>query len=67
MRESALYPSDSFALCTGIRESNDLAILHDRREQVLADFKDERVGGEAEACQRAEDHHSPQRNLQPLE
>ena len=49
MLESVLCPSDSFALHVGIQEGNDLAILHDRREQVLADFKDEGGGGEAEA------------------
>ena len=31
------------------------------------DFKDEGGGGEAEARERAQDHHCPRRNLQPLE
>ena len=30
--ESPMYPSDSFGLRAGIGESNDVAILNDRRE-----------------------------------
>ena len=51
MLEFVLCLSDSFALRTGIREGNDLAILHDRLEQVLVDFKNKGSRGEAEARQ----------------